>query len=163
NNDGNADILFQNADNSNGSVQIWEMNGISILTQATLNQGSQWHAIGTGDFNGDFMSDILFQNNNGAPQIWEMNGTSILTPATLTNQGNQWHAIGTGDFNGDGLSDILYQNTNGTPLVWNMNGTSVVSTATYANPGSSWVLKDDGPIDSSHGNSGSHLSAPDAA
>src|SRR5262249_61773859 len=127
---------------------ICEVDVSTMLAEATLNQGSEWAAIGTGDFNGDGMSDILFQNSNGTPQIWEMNGTSILTQATLTNPGNQWKAIGTGDFNGDGLSDILYQNTNGTPLVWNMNGTSVLSTATYPNPGSAWVLKDDGPIQS---------------
>ena len=173
NNDGNADILFQNVDNNNGTPQIWEMNGTSIIAQATLTgPGGQWHAIGTGDFNGDGMSDILFQHNNGTPQIWEMNGTSIITQATLTNPGNQWHAIGTGDFNGDGKSDILYQNSDGTPLVWNMNGTSVVSTASYPNPGSAWVLKDDGPIGSGQNGNGQngngqgpalHLSLPDAA
>jgi hypothetical protein len=163
NNDGNADILFQNVDNNNGTPQIWEMNGASIIAQATLpNIGKSWTAIGTGDFNGDGMSDILFQNKDGTPQIWEMNGTSILTQATLTNPGSKWHAIGTGDFNGDGMSDILFQNDDGTPLVWNMNGTSVLSTATYPNPGSSWVLKDDGPISGGSGpNPPSHRSLPD--
>jgi FG-GAP-like repeat len=152
NNDGNADILFQNVDNNNGTPQIWEMNGTSIIAQATLpNIGKAWTAIGTGDFNGDGMSDILFQNKDGTPQIWEMNGTSILTQATLTNPGSTWNAIGTGDFNGDGKSDILFQNNDGTPLVWQMNGTTVTSTFTVANPGSNWVLKDDGPIASDPG------------
>jgi lipopolysaccharide export system protein LptA len=164
NGDGNADILFQNVDNNGGTPQIWEMNGTSIVAQATLpNPGKSWTAIGTGDFNGDGMSDILFQNKDGTPQIWEMNGTSILTQATLTNPGKSWTAIGTSDFNGDGMADILYQNSDGTPLVWQMNGTSVVSTFTLPNPGSSWTLKDDGPFGSNSGPQGpaAHFSAPD--
>jgi lipopolysaccharide export system protein LptA len=163
--DGNADILFQNVDNNGGTPLIWEMNGTSIIAQATLpNIGKAWTAIGTGDFNNDGMSDILFQNKDGTPQIWEMNGTSILTQATLANPGSTWNAIGTGDFNGDGMADILFQNNDGTPLVWKMNGTSVVSTATYANPGSAWVLQDDGPIPANQMGAGGgavHLSAPD--
>jgi len=67
------------------------MNGTSILTQATLtNPGNQWHAIGTGDFNGDGMSDILFQNSNGTPLVWNMNGTSVLSTATYPNPGSAW-------------------------------------------------------------------------
>jgi hypothetical protein len=166
--DGNADILFQNVDNNNGTPMIWEMNGTSVIATATLpNIGKSWQAIGTGDFNGDGMSDILFQNKDGTPQIWEMNGTSTLATATLANPGSKWQAIGTSDFNGDGKADILYQNSNGTPLVWQMNGTSVASTFTLPNPGSQWVLQDDGPIPSSKMGSGAnqalHLSALDDA
>src|SRR5262249_29085834 len=83
-----SDILFQN---NNGTPQIWEMNGTSILTQATLtNPGNQWHAIGTGDFNGDGLSDILYQNTNGTPLVWNMNGTSVLSTATYPNPGSAW-------------------------------------------------------------------------
>lgn len=42
----------------------------------SLNAGPSWKAIGTGDFNGDGHSDILWQNVNGQVAIWEMNGTS---------------------------------------------------------------------------------------
>ena len=47
--------------------------------------------IGTGDFNGDGHSDILWQNTSGQAAIWEMNGTNIIgggnvapTPGRLT-------------------------------------------------------------------------------
>ena len=86
NGNGNADILFEN---NNGTPMIWEMNGTSIVTQATLtNPGASWLAVGTSDFNGDAMSDILWQNANGTPMVWQMNGTSVASTFTLPNPGN---------------------------------------------------------------------------
>jgi VCBS repeat protein len=166
NNDGNADILFQNIDNNNGTPLIWEMNGSSIIAQATLpSPGKSWTAIGTGDFNNDGNADILFQNKDGTPAIWEMNGTSVVSMTTLPNPGSKWQAIGTSDFNGDGMSDLLFQNVDGTPAVWLMNGTSVVSMTGLPDPGSQWVAKDDGPFQTDAGGSSStpHLSSPDTA
>jgi hypothetical protein len=92
NGDGMSDILLQATSGApNGTPLIWEMNGTSILTQATLsNPGSAWHAIGTEDFNGDGMADILFQNTNATPLIWEMNGTSVASTFSLPNPGSGW-------------------------------------------------------------------------
>ena len=77
------------------------------------NPGPSWHAIGTGDFNGDGKSDILWQNTNGAVAIWQMNGAKVIGGGLVGNPGPSWHVIGGGDFNGDGNSDILCQNTSG--------------------------------------------------
>jgi hypothetical protein len=70
------------------------MNGTSVASTTTLaNPGSQWTAIGTGDYNGDGKSDILFQNNvTGTPMVWTMNGTSVTASATLPNPGILAHA-----------------------------------------------------------------------
>jgi hypothetical protein len=137
NGDGDADIVLQN---TNGTPQIWLMNGTSVTSTVTLaNPGSAWHVIAAGDFNGDGNPDLVFQNTNGTPQIWLMNGTSVTSTATLTNPGSSWRVIGTGDFNNDGNADILWQNLNGTPMIWEMNGTSVIASATLPNPGSSWL------------------------
>src|SRR5262249_61050466 len=82
---------------------MWGVNGSSMLTQATLsNSGSQWHAIGTGDFNGDGMSDILFQNNDGTPLVWTMNGTSVVSTATYPNPGSSWVLKDDGPIQGSG-------------------------------------------------------------
>ncbi len=44
----------------------------------TPNPGPSWKAIGTGDFNGDGFSDILWQNTStGQASIWEMNGNTL--------------------------------------------------------------------------------------
>ena len=66
--------------------------------------------VGTGDFNGDGKSDILFQNTGGQVTIWLMTGATPTTEALVgANPGPSWHVIGTGDYNGDGKSDILFQ------------------------------------------------------
>ena len=88
------------------------MDGTNIIASPGLspNPGPSWHAIGTGDFNGDGKSDILWQNTNGQVAIWEMNGTTpIAEQAVSVNPGPNWKAVGTGDFNGDGDFDILLQ------------------------------------------------------
>ena len=36
-----------------------------------------WTMAGTGDFNGDGMSDILWQDNSGDIAVWLMNGVTI--------------------------------------------------------------------------------------
>ena len=89
------------------------------------NPGPSWKAVGTGDFNDDGHSDILWQNTNGQAAIWEMNGTNESAAAVISpNPGPSWKAVGTGDFNGDGHSDILWQNTSGQAAIWEMNGTN---------------------------------------
>ena len=76
------------------SQTIWEMNGTSVIGNAALsNPGSSWHLIGTGDFNGDGKSDLLWQSTDGTPAIWEMHGTSVIGGATLSNPGSVWHLI----------------------------------------------------------------------
>ena len=108
----------------------------------TPNPGPAWKAIGTGDFNKDGKSDILWQNaNTGQVSIWEMNGNNLLGGGPVTpNPGTAWQAIGTGDFNQDGSSDILFQNkTTGQVSVWEMDGTSLIGGGKVsANPGPSW-------------------------
>ena len=47
--------------------------------------------MGTGDYNQDGRTDILFQNSSGAVSIWEMNGTSVIGGGNLGNPGPTWH------------------------------------------------------------------------
>jgi hypothetical protein len=57
-------VLWQNDD---GSVAIWEMNGTNVIGTASLgNPGPDWHIFGTGDYNNDGKSDILWQNSKEA-------------------------------------------------------------------------------------------------
>jgi hypothetical protein len=92
------------------------------------------------DFNGDALSDILWQNTDGQVSIWEMDGNARIGggPAGV-NPGPTWKAIGTGDFNGDGKSDILWQNTDGQASIWEMDGnTKIGGGPAGSNPGPSW-------------------------
>jgi microcystin-dependent protein len=135
------EILWQNA---SGQAATWEMSGPNIIGggPVTPNPGPSWRAVGTGDFNGDGLSDILWQNTNtGQASIWEMNGNTIESGGPVTpNPGPDWKAIGTGDFNDDGHSDILWQNTNtGQVSIWEMDGnTQIGGGAVTPNPGPAW-------------------------
>jgi VCBS repeat protein len=120
------------------------MNGTNVINGAILlNPGTAWHLIGTGDFNGDGKSDLLWQNSDGTPAIWLMNGTTIIGGAALLNPGPAWQAVGTADFNGDGKSDILFQNSStGAAAIWEMNGTSFVGAAVLTpNLGTTWFAQ----------------------
>ena len=56
------------------------MNGTNLIGGGPVspNPGPSWTEIGTGDFNDDGHSDILWQNANGQAAVWEMNGNSLI-------------------------------------------------------------------------------------
>ena len=86
--------------------------------------------MGTGDFDGDGKSDILWRNtNNGQNYVWFMDGaTRTSSDPTQQLSDQTWVVRGTGDFDGDGKSDIVWRNTGtGQVYVWLMNGTTASS------------------------------------
>jgi hypothetical protein len=132
-----SDMLWQNG----STPTMWLMSGATVSSATVLpTPPASWHIVGTGDFNGDGKSDVLWLNTNNTPAIWEMNGTSIIGSAALPAPPPSWHIAGTGDFNGDGKSDILWINDNNTPAIWEMNGTSIIGAAALPAPPSSWHI-----------------------
>ena len=91
--DGKADILWRTgpATGANGAVPggglvaIWEMNGNQIKAADFTRAGStavgapgpDWHLLGSDDYNGDGLDDILWLTDSGAIAIWDMIGTHI--------------------------------------------------------------------------------------
>ena len=47
--------------------------------------------MGTGDYNRDGFSDILFQNSSGEVATWLLSGTNVIGSASLANPGPTWH------------------------------------------------------------------------
>ena len=138
---GSNGILWQNA---NGQAAIWDLSGDTRTGGGPVgpNPGPAWKAIGTGDFNHDGLSDILWWNTStGQASIWEMDGNAKIGGGAVNpHPGPAWKAVGTGDFNHDGFADILWQNTStGQASIWEMDGNAKIGGGPVTpNPGPAW-------------------------
>jgi Ca2+-binding RTX toxin-like protein len=122
NGDGRDDILWRNVD---GTVTDWLGNANGGFTPNDANAArfvpTEWHVVGTGDFNGDGREDVLWRNENGQLSDWlgQANGGFMLNDAVaLTSVSTDWFVAGVGDFNGDGRDDILWRNNDGQLSNW---------------------------------------------
>jgi hypothetical protein len=94
--DGPPTSVFLN----NGLFEKTGLNGVSDVTTTFINAvspnpGTAWKAIGTGDFNDDGHSDIMFQNTtSGQASVWKMNGNSLIGGGAVSpNPGSSWRAV----------------------------------------------------------------------
>jgi hypothetical protein len=110
------------------------MNGTTVKSSAGVGAAAAttWSIVGTGDFNGDGLEDILWRDTSGNVGVWLMNGATIMQTASPGAANTSWAVAETGDYDGDGMSDILWRNANGTVAIWFMNGTQI-SGAAYVN------------------------------
>jgi Ca2+-binding RTX toxin-like protein len=132
NGDGKSDLLWRNT--VSGQNQVWFMDGSTVTGSASLSYGAvpvDWQIVGTGNFNGDNQTDILWRNQTtGDSGVWYMNGTTLVSSEylSLSPIPTNWQIVGTGNFNGDSSTDIVWRNTtDGTTLVWYMNGSTYVN------------------------------------
>lgn len=122
NGDGYGDILLRQFDG-------WLTNWLGSAGGAFVNNGpnatafvsTDWHIVGTGDFNHDGRDDLLFASDSG----WVTNWLGTEAGGFVNNGAKaslyfspDWHVIGTGDYNGDGFADILLRNDNGWVTNW---------------------------------------------
>jgi FG-GAP-like repeat/Cysteine-rich secretory protein family/FG-GAP repeat len=138
--DSKSDILWRN---TNGQVYSYQMNGLSVSSEASLGSVStDWQISGTGDFNGDGKADILWRNTtSGEVYGWKMNGNTKIGEGSIRTVGNDWQISGTGDFNGDGKTDILWRNTiSGQTYSYLMNDLTVASEGSIRTVGNDWAI-----------------------
>jgi len=122
NGDGRSDILWRN---DNGAFTDWlgttsggfSPNSVNILSVVSTD----WQIAGTGDFNGDGRSDVLWRNTDGRISNWlgtTNGGFSDNVGNALNGVSIDWKLAGVGDFNGDGRDDILWRNSDGRITDW---------------------------------------------
>jgi len=118
NGDGRADLLWQTADGLVTDLFGQPSGGfVDNSANVAINTGTDWHAIDTGDFNGDGMSDILWQNANGTVREWlgQSDGTFVgNTDHVNFIPAAGMHVVDIGDYNGDAIDDLLWQTSDGT-------------------------------------------------
>jgi hypothetical protein len=143
--DGQPDLLLQD---ENTYLGVWYLNGTEITNMALLSRTSangpsgaadngKWRAVGTGDFDGNGTTDILFQYDNesslqtdGQLAVWFLDGvtvagTAMLDPVRQADPKNRVAA--TGDFNRAGAVDIIFQHKDprqgwgGALTLWSMD------------------------------------------
>ena len=100
--------------NPNGSLAS---NGANVALQFP----SDWHVVGTGNFNGDYADDLLLRSDAG----WLTNWLGTSNGSFFNNGANtslfftpDWKVAGDGDFNGDGRSDLLLRRDDGWLTNW---------------------------------------------
>jgi hypothetical protein len=123
NGDGREDVLWR--DSSSGLMVDWLANSNGSFTVNYANSAVQvpldWSLAGTGDFNGDGITDLLWRNSAGLTVDWlgQSNGSFVSNYAnSVTQVPTAWHVAAIGDYNGDGRDDILWRNDNGQITDW---------------------------------------------
>ena len=129
NNDGHTDFLWR--ERTQGWLAAWLLQGTSLVTSVGLSPerigDTNWVIAGTGDFNGDQKTDIVWQHRvDGWIAVWLMDGVTLLdslllAPNRVTD--TNWQIQAVGDLNGDGQPDLLWRETAvGWVTAWLMNG-----------------------------------------
>jgi hypothetical protein len=75
---------------------VWKINGLNVKMEGTIAHAgvpNHWHIQGTGNFDGDGDSDILWRHDSGKVYIWEMNGLQVKAEGAVAHAAvpNDWH------------------------------------------------------------------------
>jgi hypothetical protein len=131
--DGYVDLLWKHQ--QSGILQAWLLRDTSLTRSVSLAATPvldlSWEIVGMGDFTGDGVADVVWQQQStDLVAIWAMNGTSYLRSESPTGQGvmgKNWTIRAVGDMDGDGKPDLIWQHrANGQVAAWIMNGPKYV-------------------------------------
>lgn len=98
NGDGRADLVWQRRGvGGDGKVYFWAMDGPTITSSSRISiVGDQdWVVRGSGDYNGDGMSDLLWYNTTSREVYhWQQNGALTVRSAQIsTDLGANWDVV----------------------------------------------------------------------
>ncbi len=135
-------LIFQSVDTTPSQADLvatWQVDGAAVDGGGAIaNPGPDWTYEGTGDFQGNGGTDILFESQAGQIVYWAVSGTTIFSSVTLGYPGANWQIVGLGDFNNNGLTDILFEDSAGDLALWEISTAAIVGGGLISNPGAGW-------------------------
>ena len=92
---------------------------------------TNWQIVGTGDFNGDGYTDLVWHHGTeGWVSVWLLAGENLLDARALSPNrvpDTNWRVQAVGDMNRDGRPDLIWRTAQpGLRYLRLMNGTSVI-------------------------------------
>jgi Leucine-rich repeat (LRR) protein len=149
-------VDFLAAASGPAELAAYQLNTELVLSKV---EDTSWEIAGTGDFNGDGNTDILWRYyGTGAYQglndIWFMNGTTFVSEDVFSSVTDlDWRIVGTGDFDRNGHTDILWRyygtgDYQGLNVIWYLEGTRFVSESVFSQvQDTSWKIAGTGDFD----------------
>lgn len=114
NGDGRDEIVWRSISTGATFARLASPDGsFSPDPSASYLMPSNWQVAGSGDFNGDGQSDLLWRENaSGSIIEWlgQADGTFAYNAAANASVSVAWILWDTGDYNGDGRDDLLLRN-----------------------------------------------------
>jgi hypothetical protein len=129
--DESTDLLWRHS--GSNQLAIWHLDGVTLRDGILVTEpgtgwpDSGWVAAGTGDFNRDGGTDVLWRNTvSGQLAVWylddhEFLGGELLDPMAMPDL--DWELQGTRDLDRDGRPDLLWRHRlSGELVAWLMDG-----------------------------------------
>ncbi|HIL72551.1 MAG TPA: VCBS repeat-containing protein, partial [Verrucomicrobia bacterium] len=124
NRDGQADILFQDAQ---GNLLLWLMKDGQVAHESGFSPSmlpdDNWKIAATADFNQDGFPDLVLQHPKDFLALWTLAGTTLIQSDFLVpfRTGTpSWHLAAAADFDGDETPDLVFQHLSGDLALWEM-------------------------------------------
>lgn len=127
--DGKSDAILQRP----GSLAYLIMSGNAIVRSRSFTVTGDWRVVGTGDFDNNGRTDILFLNAARELFVWMGDGSAFAS-TRLMQVGTGYAVIGTGDIDADGNDDIVLHRP-GQIVQLYMDGARVARSSNVADDG----------------------------
>ncbi|MCP4216245.1 MAG: hypothetical protein GY765_16475, partial [bacterium] len=133
------------------SLPVVDAGDASGAVEIEAEPDHDWKPSGSGDFNGDGNTDLLWRNySDGRNVVWLMDGVTRTAIVELQAEPDvAWTLCGTGDFNGDDKLDLVWRNlASGLNTIWFMDGVTYLgSQGVRSNRNMTWELCGTGDFD----------------
>jgi 2',3'-cyclic-nucleotide 2'-phosphodiesterase (5'-nucleotidase family) len=127
---------------------LWQHDSGTVGTNTLVGSlPDTWEIRGTGNFDGDGDSDIVWLNDDGQVRIWELEGGALAQEHDLPAVSTNWQIHGTGDFDNDGDDDILWRHEDGAVVAWEIEGNGYVQNHNLGDVPTTWQIAETGDFD----------------